>query len=995
MVGVFLASLAEYLTLFFPKMRNLWLQKHGLNVRAGREEDTIESLGGGPEGISKRGVLSKNKEYTREQRRLAETFNDSPFNFGSTGEAAPSGDKNLNISDLVSSYPFGQLGSDPNVPPIGSPPQRTCLYSQPNPMKRGIRHPHDPEDVQSEGQDTATNSQPGLFQAHSGGVADSPASGSKDCRTTPKAGLFIINPTGLNVFTQDNRLSSMRSSQDAQSYGLHEILMASPNQSRGVENPSDFRAGKMSETPECTGSRHGGMGPPQPRTGHDQGAMLDPYLRSGSSSASRFAGMDFSDIDPFSRKSSVGDMDFTSSGQTRAWKSNKSPRICPFPGAQSSLTSGMHPQRAIKITVPVQRQRWYILRVLAQWRMSKVVFVPYSKVLVIIDLETERAESLILHSIEPGYWSQEEEEARIAMRRSSTISALSRDGLLDLSCSRAENISGDTVAPTILEARGDAGTGSQGHPLAAPPVVRTPSPLLGVQPRYTSPLDRPYRPRSQHASDRSHIEGGPTAHLGRSSNPNPPIEEMIDRGRSASLPLTRIDVVATSARTSTDAGPARRGILRRMSDYKVLKNVRSRISIPFFADFSARNMDGIRAREDGTSVIEEGVGNSKSVAASFIEDADDNGSEGGDFIVRVISIHHECWRVQLPDRETMERWIEVGQMIKDENWISARPLTLNHSYQSGNGNATVGPWSRGRFGSFSSTAVLGGGSGSGAGTVGDDDTRPRSLRNERGSPFQRHNQGEASAAGMTTSMPVDITAPYPKRPLKDRVVLDNMERKGTSDYRHTRDIGGATKPSSVPEASEESGKVRRGSSQLLRPSNQDRIDSNATSVSETFGGSGLQSLHHRHDRRRSSGDISGSICSINNGNTNSSIDSITSFDSSSAGDSSREIPYKMALPLLPSTLQEVTHALAPFDTLHPLETSVSTRLGKTPLIRLSQTYTDDIEVNSSVLGTKSFHASNYPAFGDGTASEIDQRLENDQDHSSSWAKYYLSTESSI
>lgn len=40
------------------------------------------------------------------------------------------------------------------------------------------------------------------------------------------------------------------------------------------------------------------------------------------------------------------------------------------------------------VVVPVQRQRWYIMKVLAQWRMSKVIFVPYSKLLVIVDVSS-------------------------------------------------------------------------------------------------------------------------------------------------------------------------------------------------------------------------------------------------------------------------------------------------------------------------------------------------------------------------------------------------------------------------------------------------------------------------------------------------------------------------------------------------------------------------------------------------------------------------------
>lgn len=69
-----------------------------------------------------------------------------------------------------------------------------------------------------------------------------------------------------------------------------------------------------------------------------------------------------------------------------------------------------------------------------------------------------------------------------------------------------------------------------------------------------------------------------------------------------------------------------------------------------------------------------------------------NGIEQGiisEHIIRVISIHNEVWRVQLPDPDTMDRWIEIGQQIKDENWIS-RPLTLESPGDTGGKKAGGG-----------------------------------------------------------------------------------------------------------------------------------------------------------------------------------------------------------------------------------------------------------------------------------------------------------------
>ncbi|KAF9135680.1 hypothetical protein BGW39_001079 [Mortierella sp. 14UC] len=107
--------------------------------------------------------------------------------------------------------------------------------------------------------------------------------------------------------------------------------------------------------------------------------------RTGSQDLSMYdflGGGEGSDRDPYSKNSSV--VEYDAMGMIhllRGVGGNRSPTI---PAATVHLMTDSY-----TVTAPVQRQRWYVMRFLAQWRMSKIIFVPYSKLLVIVDMSEE------------------------------------------------------------------------------------------------------------------------------------------------------------------------------------------------------------------------------------------------------------------------------------------------------------------------------------------------------------------------------------------------------------------------------------------------------------------------------------------------------------------------------------------------------------------------------------------------------------------------------
>lgn len=126
--------------------------------------------------------------------------------------------------------------------------------------------------------------------------------------------------------------------------------------------------------------------------------------------------------------------------------------------------------------------------------------------------------------------------------------------------------------------------------------------------------------------------------------------------------------VTTSGVESVEAHPS----LRRRASQQMMSSVKN---MTLNLGLDIRQMDGITpAYGDTLAGIEEGIQT--------------------DYVIRVISIHNECWKVQLPDQETMDRWVDIGRQIKDDNWI-ARPINGSRGLASARREPSDGPSSGG------------------------------------------------------------------------------------------------------------------------------------------------------------------------------------------------------------------------------------------------------------------------------------------------------------
>ncbi|KAG9325377.1 hypothetical protein KVV02_004152 [Mortierella alpina] len=549
MVAIFLVTFLEFAILFYPKLKNLWLQKKGLHVAAGREDDMMDGiLGGMTASPARRGGISAGDRGAFTSGIQEEFMGHDEKRYGVAAARIIAGSdqvsmsstdmqrNNPNISDLISSYPFGQINDNTNaeVSPVHCP----TIYGSSSLVnragKRGDRA------FVIENLDLPEPSQSLLRTKQAATVSPAPHP-----VTTLKLEALHPKAAGYDTFGGD-RATALRNSAESQPLGMHEMLMVS-----SATRPAEYASGMLTVAKPDSYQR------PSSYNGQESPSIQD------------YIGSSVSEQDPYSRKSSVGDISNIGLGKLRSGNpQSRSPRLYPLqpygapsggimPGSLRSIKQSLRETKmdSYTVTVPVQRQRWYIMQFLAQWRMSKIIFVPYSKVLVIVDLETEKSESLILHSIERGY-SPEELEARLAARRSSL-----------------------STLPVVVADSIDA--------VAAP--VRPP-----VRPSLTT-------------------------------------ESTATKVTAISLPNTYLASPAGSPPLSA----ADQRHLRRRLD--------------------ARNMDGVNE-----STEEAGIDGLAEVYMS-------------DYVIRVISIHNECWRVQLPDQDTMDRWIEIGQQIKDENWIT-RPL---------------------------------------------------------------------------------------------------------------------------------------------------------------------------------------------------------------------------------------------------------------------------------------------------------------------------------
>ncbi|KAK3819952.1 MAG: 7 transmembrane sweet-taste receptor of 3 GCPR-domain-containing protein [Benniella sp.] len=575
MVCVFVGSLLVYLILFYPKLRDLWLHKRGLHVAAGR--DTVMMGGVIGAGPGTQGSIINNHTFsgpTRNGEKRIDTMG-AGASSGSDGISIDSTEphKNLNISDLVSSYPFGQLSGE-NSNTLTSPIHRPTNYGQSSLMHRGggqrNSRGQDHESLEMDDLEVTEMKQlPPPQSSHSalqkGNVGNKSnrtghnitAASNNEKLQKVVAGVPTPAMSGYDTF---GRLSNLRTSRDVQPTDLHEILMASSSR------PND-----------SGGGRYNGM--------LSVGATAPPL-------------------------SSFKSVHRSSASSLESLVTSHRP-------GSGSLRSGMHSLRETRVVVPVQRQRWYIVQFLAQWRMSRIVFVPYSKLLIIVDLERETSESLILHSIEPGYFHKDDQIEPAYRDRSSTSETVTNPNN-----KIPETL--DVINPTML-----AG---------------------GIR----SSLEAATQNQPRHQ-----IEGIP-AGVGTT------------RRRFAdivSLPCENSTPVSTSAGAPTGNDPAPLPETSAIGEAyasrfkRRLSRLNSVTHFPFRIGPDHESAEGTRESDDGTEGIE--------------------GIMSG-YIVRAISIHNQCWKVQLPDQETMDRWIDIGQQIKDENWIT-RPI--NQGRRDGRGGS--------------------------------------------------------------------------------------------------------------------------------------------------------------------------------------------------------------------------------------------------------------------------------------------------------------------
>ncbi|KAF9083653.1 hypothetical protein BGX23_011243, partial [Mortierella sp. AD031] len=420
LVSVFLSSLIEYLILFWPKLRDLWLQRRGLSVASGRYDDVMDSIlggisaalggTGGPRGGGHNTTVSAttlldggggggggNRYGGGSERR-----------HGSSGEllagSAPGSissaemrqlqqqqqqqqqQQNPDISDLVSSYPLGQLNSDRNVPPMVSPVHRPTIYEPSSTLTNRAGRKAGGSGDQEGSIDPIKLPEAHRLVGRSTGVTGLKAGGTG---VSSGSGGVIPPVKGYDTFVRD-RATDFRNSRDAQPVDLHEALMPSSNNRRS-------NAGLLAVSGSQDLSVYDFFGNSGGRGGGGGGSGRDLY--------SRNSNVEYDALGMMSRLRSG--LPGNRSLKLYPLQTNRTSFNGPY-GAQSSRHS-LRERRtdSFTVTAPVQKQRWYVMRFLAQWRMSKIIFVPNSKLLVIVDLETEKAKSLIVHTIEKSYSSSD------------------------------------------------------------------------------------------------------------------------------------------------------------------------------------------------------------------------------------------------------------------------------------------------------------------------------------------------------------------------------------------------------------------------------------------------------------------------------------------------------------------------------------------------------------------------------------------------------------
>ncbi|KAF9393247.1 hypothetical protein CPC16_002475 [Podila verticillata] len=623
MVCVYVACLLEYLILFYSKLRNLFLQKRGLYVPAGRDEALMDSILGGVMAGNRRNPCVSSADILNGEKDVQEggagdIMVGPDFEDSRRGSASSNDMHNPNISDLISSYPFGQINSDYSVASITSPFHVPMVYGQSSSMNRGRRLGSADQGTTMEHLDL---SEPQGY----GTRATQLILGSKGLAhpSTP------MKRHGSDTVSQGQRIGGRV--KDAQPYDLHEVLLVASNNRRS-EGMRTADAG----------------GNPRPGLSSSFVGMDLSYGDSAmSSSASEYGGR--------SRENSADYGGIGLGRGNRLMLHSRSPKVNPLQlntehPLHSSFMSGRRSIRETRmdsytVTVPVQRQRWYILRVLAQWRMSKIIFVPYSKVLVIIDLETEKSSSLIVHSIEQGY--SEELTHRLAEKRRQSV----LDAAVMPKPKKTRVVSVAKNDPVVKTESSDTAEAVSAAPTVPASTAQPSAGVNGLSEIVVSGLHPAIFQVSPPALDPNTSSAPPPTEPVLSNNADD-VEILAPRANFANSRTNSNQTITPTNPPTSDNGP--RSSMRRLSTMPIINNVR-KMSLSF--DMDMRNMDGVLA----PPVLND-------------MDSDSEMAVESDYIIRIISIHNECWRIQLPDKETMDRWIEIGRQIKDENWITtSRP----------------------------------------------------------------------------------------------------------------------------------------------------------------------------------------------------------------------------------------------------------------------------------------------------------------------------------
>ncbi|KAF9115372.1 hypothetical protein BGX27_007991 [Mortierella sp. AM989] len=616
-------------------LRNLWLQKRGLHVAAGREVDPINGVMAS-DGSARHGE----KRYDAFDSAGGAMLSGSTMARSERASFASTADMhgNPNISDLISSYPFGQLSGENNGNTlVTSPVHRPTNYGQSTLMNRSGRKSsrcgnningidEQDESIEIEDLDLADSnhfpSRSSFRKSPANNIADNPSRAGSGKGVTGGNGRKSVDALHPKIAGYDTfgRMANNQTNHDAQPMSLQEVLKVSTNRpndttlSRDNNVMSTGLLPTMAATPRnsCT-QRHSDI-------------FVHDYFSSGE------------DVDPQSRKSSFGSYGFAQ---------NRSPSLYPLlrnPIRETRMDS-------FTVTAPVQRQRWYILRILAQWRMSKIIFVPNSKLLVIVDLETETSESLILHSIERGY-SPSDYPSGFSIFGGDCPSVQNKHAsgaeVTESGAEVTESGAVHTVTQDMPEVRHE-NTAIFPKNKVAPASRSSSPPIPSSSPPIPSPSNDTQQQKQQYNIWRR-IRIGSNQRLLSAQGRSEELMETRQRHASTSTSISQMEPRSFDDIELTAGEPLKTVESTHQSSFSSPLNTIKHFSLNFGLDF--RNMDGIHGYSESCEMLE-GI--------------------TSDYVIRVISIHNQCWRVQLPDQETMDRWIEIGQQIKDENWIT-RPI---------------------------------------------------------------------------------------------------------------------------------------------------------------------------------------------------------------------------------------------------------------------------------------------------------------------------------